>query len=474
MRRIVFLATWTIAILLASGVCLASLSAAEVSPQAVKKPNFVFILADDMRYDDLKYMPKTQALLGAKGMRFKSAFVSNATCCPSRATIMRGQYSHNTGVWKNVNSQFGGWEGYKKNGNEKDNVATRLRGAGYMTGLFGKYLNGYEKTTFVPRGWVDWFASIGCCRNYFDYLVNDNGTIKHYGSDPSDYSTDVLKSQTIQFINASVSKRKPFFAYVAPAAPHKPSTPAPRDSHTYDGLKAPRPPSFNEKDVSDKPPWISGSPKLSGDQIAEIDANHEKRAESLRAVDDLVVGVVNKLGRAGVLNNTYIIFTSDNGWENGEHRLAKGKQLPYEESIRAPLLVRGPGVAAGSSTKKLVLNTDFLPTFTDLADIKTPSYVDGRSLRPVLKGNAVDWRTAILLETRTSTASMNYGGIRTRAGSKYVEYEGGFRELYNLKQDPYELHNGYAAANPPTELAARLQALQNCARDSCRAAEDGQ
>ena len=105
-----------------------------------------------MRYDDLKYMPKTQALLGAKGMRFKSAFVSNATCCPSRATIMRGQYSHNTGVWKNVNSQFGGWEGYKKNGNEKDNVATRLRGAGYMTGLFGKYLNGYEKTTFVPRG----------------------------------------------------------------------------------------------------------------------------------------------------------------------------------------------------------------------------------------------------------------------------------------------------------------------------------
>jgi N-acetylglucosamine-6-sulfatase len=426
-----------------------------------------------MRYDDLKFMPKTQALLGAKGMRFKSAFVSNALCCPSRATIMRGQYSHNTGVWINNNSTGGGWKGYKSHGNEKDNVATRLRGAGYRTGLFGKYLNGYEKTTSIPPGWVDWFARLQKPNNYFDYRVNDNGTIKHFGSDPSDYSTDVLKKQTEQFINASVARRKPFFAYVAVDAPHKPFTPAPRDNHTFDGMKAPRPPSFNEKDVSDKPPWISRSPKLSRGQIAEIDANHEKRAESLQAVDDLVTGVVDKLGRAGALNNTYVFFTSDNGWENGEHRLTNRKRLPYEESIRAPLLVRGPGVAAGSSTKKLTLNTDFLPTFTDLAGIKTPSYVDGRSLRPVLKGSAVNWRTAILLESRSSTDSMNYRGIRTSEGSKYVEYKGGIRELYNLKKDPYELHNGYAAANPPTELAARLQALKNCARDSCRAAENG-
>ena len=213
-------------------------------------------------------------------------------------------------------------------------------------------------------------------------------------------------------------------------------------------------------------------PKLSGDQIAKIDANHEKRAESLQAVDDLVAGVVNTLGHAGVLNNTYIFFTSDNGWENGEHRLAKGKRKVYEESIHIPLLVRGPGVAAGSSTNKMTLNTDFLPTFTDLASIKTPSYVDGRSLHPVLKGSAVNWRTAILLEARPSTDS-EMNGIRTSDGRKYVEYTGSFRELYNLKKDPYELQNGYAAANPPTELAARLQALKQCARDSCRAAENG-
>ncbi len=134
----------------------------------------------------------------------------------------------------------------------------------------------------------------------------------------------------------------------------------------------------------------------------------------MQAVDDLVAGVVKKLGRAGVLNNTYIFFTSDNGWELGEHRITHGKRRPYEESIRVPLLVRGPGVAAGSSTEKLVLNTDFLPTFTDLAGVKTPSYVDGRSLRPVLKGSATTWRSAILLEARySSTSGQNYYGIRT-------------------------------------------------------------
>jgi N-acetylglucosamine-6-sulfatase len=188
------------------------------------RSNFVFILADDMRYDDLKYMPKTCALLGARGMRFKEAFVSFPICCPSRAAIMRGQYAHNTGQW----FPYHGWQAYKEAGNERDNVATRLRDVGYRTGLFGKYLNGYAGTS-VPPGWVDWFAGeIG----YFNYDVNDNGTIVHYGSEESDYSTDVLRKQTQQFIDASVARHKPFFAYVAPKAPHKPGEPAPaRPAH---------------------------------------------------------------------------------------------------------------------------------------------------------------------------------------------------------------------------------------------------
>jgi N-acetylglucosamine-6-sulfatase len=443
------------------------------------KPNFVFIIADDMRYDELKYMRKTRALLGSDGMSFKNYFVSTPVCCPARATIMRGQYAHNTGVWFNEVGprQNTGWQGYKANGNERDNVATRLHAAGYRTGLFGKYLNGYVNTTFVPRGWDDWFAMQPPF--YFNYRVNDNGNIRHYGRGPTDYQTDVLSEETQQFIGASVSKRKPFFAYVAPKAPHNPATPAPRDLHTHDGEKAPRLPSFNEANVSDKPPWISSRPRLSAAQISEANKLHENRAESLRAVDDLVAGVVNELKREGVLGNTYIFFTSDNGLQIGEHRILQGKGRPYEESIHMPLLVRGPGVARGSTTAKLALNTDFLPTFSNLAGIQTPSYVDGRSLRPILKRQRTStWRSAILIEhrqkglPRNNNKEMDFSGIRTSKGTKYIEYGGGFRELYKLHSDHYELTNRYDTASPPTRLAASLQTLKGCARDSCRAAEN--
>jgi arylsulfatase A-like enzyme len=181
----------------------------------------VFILADDMRKDDLKYMPNTTALLQSTGMTFENAFVSNALCCPSRATIMRGQYSHNTGVWSNSSSTTaGGWLVYQQYGNEADNVATRLQAAGYKTGLFGKYLNGYDNTTYRPPGWDRWFGAFTLgTLHYFDYDVNDQGTITHYGTSASDYSTDVISKQADAFISSSALQGTPFFAYVAPLAP---------------------------------------------------------------------------------------------------------------------------------------------------------------------------------------------------------------------------------------------------------------
>src|ERR687884_448017 len=167
------------------------------------QPNIVFILADDMRKDDLKYMPNTTALLQSTGMTFRNAFVSNAICCPSRATIMRGQYSHNTGVWSNSptdspSTTIGGWQAYQNNRNEADNVATRLQSAGYRTGLFGKYLNGYN-TTEVPPGWDRWFAHVNAI-DYYDYQINDDGTIEHYESTSADYETDVIANQAKTFI----------------------------------------------------------------------------------------------------------------------------------------------------------------------------------------------------------------------------------------------------------------------------------
>ncbi len=439
------------------------------------KPNIVFILADDMRKDDLKYMPKTRSLLKNRGTSFRNAFVSNALCCPSRATIMRGQYAHNTGLWTNVSGPGGGWQGYKGNGLERDNVATRLHGAGYRTGFFGKYLNGYDGSA-VPVGWDDWFGGVMKGAEYFNYDVNDNGTIRHFGTADRDYLTDVLRRQTRQFIGTSAARGKPFFAYVTPTAPHPPATPAPRDRHAFDGEKAPRLPSFNEANVREKPSWIRSLPVLNRASIARIDRRYEARIESLQALDDLVEGVVKKLQGERELGNTYIFFTSDNGWHHGEHRIPFGKARPYEEDIRVPLLVRGPGVAAGSSTQKLVVNTDYFPTFIALAGLPAPGYVDGRSLRPILKGRATTWRSAILLEAATTSEGRwtpSSYGIRTSTGRKYIEYEGGAKELYYLGADPYELSNRYAASAPPTALASHLAALKGCAAHSCRMAENG-
>jgi N-acetylglucosamine-6-sulfatase len=478
MRKIVLaLASVAVGVLLSSGVT----SSMPRDAQALAaKPNIVFILADDMRKDELEYMPKTRSALKAKGMSFQNAFVSNPQCCPSRATIMRGQYSHNTGVWTNHDSSIGGWQAYRNNGLQQDNVATRLDAAGYRTGLFGKYLNGYMGEKEIPPGWDRWFAHVGSTE-YYDYKVNDDGTIKHYGSTSAAYETDVIAHHAKTFIGTSADMSAPFFAYVAPYAPHSPAIAAPRDKHTHDGLKAPRSRSFNEKSVSDKPPWIRQLPILSKVKKVRIDNRAEKRAESLQALDDLVAGVIGKLRDEGVMGNTYVFFTSDNGWHEGEHRISGGKTRPYEEDIHMPLLVRGPGVAAGHYAKKLTLNTDFLPTFTDLAcssvsscDKEGWNYIpDGRSLRPVLEGNTTPWRNAVLLEGRHKPA---YTGIRTITTTqrKYVEYASGPRELYKLVADPYELSNRYKATTPPIDLDSRLKALESCAGAGCRTAENGQ
>jgi N-acetylglucosamine-6-sulfatase len=469
-----------------------------ITTTASAKPNIVFILTDDMRKDDLQYMPQTKELLQSSGMTFQNAFVSNSLCCPSRSTIMRGQYSHNTGVWSNNPTTnpttSGGWQTYQNLGHEQDDVATRLHDAGYRTGLFGKYLNGYSDPTYVPPKWDRWFATLDpTTYRYFDYDVSVDGTKTHFGTSANDYKTDVLSEQTNAFIANSVSQGTPFFAYVAPVAPHEPATPEPDYAHAFDGAKGPRLPSFNEKDVSDKPPWMRQLPRLTSSEISALDKRHEKRIESLQSVDDLVAGVIDALSsdpnRPDALNDTYIFFTSDNGWHHGEHRIPQGKWRSYEEDVRVPLLVRGPGVAPGSSTFKLTLNTDFLPTFTDLADpagTQTPPYVDGRTLEPVLHGSAGGWRNAILLEAPASNgARPAYRGIRTvstatATKSKYVEYAGGARELYRLDPDPFELTNRYDSASPPTRLASRLKALKTCKANAtppevtCQVAEGGQ
>ena len=489
MRRVIaVLASATLAVGLLFSGAYSGISAdlRKAAAQTVPaRPNIVFILTDDMRRDDLRYMPQTRAVLQGEGMSFENAFVSHALCAPSRATIMRGQYAHNAGVWSNSatdspSTSTGGWQAYQARGNEADNVATRLHDAGYRTALFGKYMNRYAGTTYVPPGWDRWFAVATSGEpQYFGYdVVNENRTISHYGTNEADYMTDVLSNEAGTFMRNSALQGRPFFAYVAPIAPHAPATPAPRDEHTYDGVTGARFSSFDEGNVSDKPSWIGQLPRLTADRVAEIDNRHERRVESLQAVDDLVQNVVLTLGDAGELDNTYIFFTSDNGFHHGEHRIPMQKWRPYEEDVNVPLLVRGPDVAPGSTTYKMALNTDYLPTFTRLAGAQTPAYVDGRSLRPVLRGTVTSWRSAVLLEA-AAAYSPSYRGVRTvNTGGvpkrKYVEYSGGERELYELGSDPRELANRYSSSSPAAAaLAARLQKLKGCAGDTCFTSENG-
>ncbi len=221
------------------------------------KPNIILILTDDQRFDSLFAMPNVSRELAARGITFRRGFVSNSLCCPSRAAILTGGYSHTTGVYTN-DPPYGGWKAFHNNGDEDGTIALALQKAGYRTGLFGKYFNHYPGG-FVPPGWNTWASfpdthNGGAYYNYSLYVKDAHGTrIEKYGSDPSDYSTTVIKNKAMTFLR-STSPASPLFLYVAPFAPHGRIVPAPQDKGSYSGYRQPLPKSFDERDVSDKPP----------------------------------------------------------------------------------------------------------------------------------------------------------------------------------------------------------------------------
>ena len=329
----------------------ATACAASLDQESSGGPNIVLILTDDMRLDELEYMPKTQSLIVDEGVTYSNAFVTTSQCCPSRASILRGQYVHNHGVWSNAPPE-GGYETFESQGYEASTIATWLQDAGYNAALIGKYLNGYPTSgqrRYVPPGWDEWYAKFG--GGYYDYSLNENGTgVVSYGSTEQDYSTDVLLDKAHDLIKRSAGYSQPFFMYLAPNAPHDPYVSAPRHEGMFEDVQAPRPPSFDESDVSDKPLWVNSRSRLSADEEEQIDQVFRERLRMLQAVDDMVEGVVSELTAQGELDDTYIFFTSDNGYHLGEHRILEEKNTPYEESIKVPLAVRGPGIPPGRVT----------------------------------------------------------------------------------------------------------------------------
>lgn len=445
-------------------------AATEEQTSTADQPNIIFILTDDLDFASARKMPRISSLLADQGASFEEAFVSHSLCCPSRSTILTGLYDHNHNVLSNKPPD-GGFKKFVSEGHEENSIAVTLQEAGYQTALFGKYLNGYTAgdPTHVPPGWDEWYGKLDEQKLY-DYRINENGEEVSYGNETKDFYTDVLSGQVTDFVQRAAPDTRPFFMYVAPTAPHGPATPAERHKGAFSDEEPPRPPSFDEEDVSDKPSQIQSTKHISEEDASKIDDYYRQRLESMLAVDEMVGSLVQELEDAGELDNTYIFFTSDNGFEQGEHRLQKGKNQAYEESSHVPLFVRGPGVPAGSTTEKLALNTDFAPTFADLAG--TQFTADGRSLVPLLGGDEnLPWRTSILLE-RVPT-QRGYEAVRTGT-YKYVEYNNGEKELYDLASDPYELDNMYESADPSLleDLKTKLDALKSCSEEDCHEAED--
>jgi arylsulfatase A-like enzyme len=461
-------------------------SSASAPTAAPARPNFVVIIADDLDVSSVPYMSAVEKSLVSQGESFTRYFATTPLCCPSRASMLRGQYAHNHGVLRNT-GENAGFAAFHDAGLEQSTLATELHSAGYQTALIGKYLNGYslkgDQQLYIPPGWDFWAAAIShAAYGEFNYELNVNGRLVPHGHRDRDYLTDVLGSYALDFLDQAGSAGAPFFLYLTPFAPHSPATPAPRHRGMFGSVQAPRPPSFNERDVSDKPDWIRGNLSLSDEKIHRIDADYRRRLQSLQAVDEMVDAMMSNLERRGLLDSTYILFMSDNGYFLGEHRQPHGKDAPYDAATRIPLVVRGPGVLANSHSDQIVLNIDLMPTLLDLADVPAPSYVDGRSMAPLFSGPQRDWRTTTLLEGFGNETESNEGdetsapafhALRS-ADVLYIEDDGGERELYDLRDDPFELTNKAKAVGKDAlrPLSRHLQALATCAGATCRELEN--
>lgn len=459
---------------------------------ASAKPNIVFVLTDDLSWDLVDYMPNVRQLR-AEGVTFDNYIVTDSLCCPSRASILTGKYPHNTGIYKNTGDD-GGFLAFRARGQEQQSFATALAAQGYRTALMGKYMNQYNPLTvrdaagrpYVPPGWTDWRGVGNGYPGYGYRMVRDDRVVRR-GHRARDYLTTVLRRDAVGFMRSAVGAGQPFMLELASFAPHTPATPAPRDRGRFARVTAPRGAAYDEQDLSDKPAWLRGHGRLTPGRQARIDDLFRRRVRSVQAVDRALGKIRRELRALGVERDTYVVFSSDNGFHMGQHRLTPGKLTAYDPDIRVPLVVAGPGVPAGTVVDEVAENVDLCPTFSELGGAAVPASVDGRSLVPFLRGQPapVDWRQAALVEHRGAVTSPadpdfpmrgsgnppTYEALRTR-DMLYVEYADGERELYDRRVDPEELDNIAGEQSPErlARLSAQVAAMRTCVGVGCRIA----
>jgi arylsulfatase A-like enzyme len=426
-------------------------------PSVEARPNIVVYLSDDQTWASMtaEVMPYLFSEPFGSWVRFDELVYSTPLCCPSRASMLTGAYSYKVGVPGDTMGNF----------RDGQTLPVWLQAAGYRTGLVGKYLNDphHFLRWYRPPGWSDWHAVAGVTsdssqteNDYYDYVLNENGTLVSFGDAPEDYQVDVLTGRAVEFIE-STPVEEPFYLVVSPNNPHEPIEPAPRHAD----LAVPEvtlPPNFNEADVRDKPAWVRALRRVDEDRER---TSYRNEMRAMRSVDESLRTIIETLAGRGQLDDTVIVFTTDNGYSRGSHRYDR-KICPYEECVSGPLWIRYPGATSGT-VDELVSNIDIAPTLGQLAGVEPGIAQDGISLVPLLDGTATDWRTDVLLTWRSGGTDIpRYWAVRT-ADSKYVEYETGERELYDLATDPYELVNVVrdpAYSQLRTDMRTRLARLR--------------
>jgi N-acetylglucosamine-6-sulfatase len=446
------------------------------------RPNIVFVMTDDQTAASVS-VQRNVGLLQSKGTTFKQAIATYPLCCPSRATYLSGQYSHNHGVIHNA-GPFGGYTRF----DHSNSLPLWLQSAGYRTMHVGRYLNGYgvqnPNITEIPPGWNDWISGVGeSVFNYLQWQMNENGTIVwRPGADrPGEHQTDFYGRRAVELIDQAAPSQQPFFLSVTFPAPHSgapvdpddpdPSllatpSPAPRHRDAFAGLALPHPPNFDEADVGRKPQLIADRPRISPEWHAAIQENYQQELESLLSVDEAVGGLIAALERNGELDDTLFVYTSDNGFFHGEHRVTREKVMPYDAGARIPLVLHGPGVPQGLKLSQLVGNIDWAPTLVDAADATPARLMDGRSLFELMDDPAKEPGRELVLENGVGANGVPMFRALRNQRYEWIEHRTtGEYELYDLAKDPYELRNLEdldAYANIRHALAARLRKLQNC------------
>jgi N-acetylglucosamine-6-sulfatase len=475
---------WGVLAAASAALTVSALLAVQAGSGAVAqaRPNVLMLMTDDQTVESLRVMTNVNSLLARQGVTFANSFASFPLCCPSRATYVTGQYGHNHTIMGNA-PPAGGYD--KLAPTHANTLPAWLQRAGYTTVHVGKYLNGYGRARplEVPAGWTEWYGSTDpSTYRFYNYTLNENGRLVTYGTGAANYQADVYNRKAVEIVRRLAPAAKPFFLSVAFLAPHSGGprdsddpanqatpSPAPRHRNAFANQPLPAPPSLNEADVSDKPAAIRNRRVIPTARLNAIRENYQQRLESLLAVDEAVRDILSALEATGELNRTLVLFTADNGFFHGEHRVPSGKVLVYEPSVRVPLLIRGPGVPRGAERSNLVANVDLAATILDAANASPVGRrLDGRSLLPFARDPRVRSGRDILLETPT------YSAIRTPR-HVFVQHSTGEQELYDLTADPHQLTSVHADprfAALKADLAARLARLRTCAGDTCRRGPD--